>query len=312
MAKEPRNLSGSVVAITGAARGIGRATAAALVREGARVAIGDLDVELARRTASELGGGTQAFELNVADRGSFARFLEQVESQLGPVDVLVNNAGIMPVGLFLDEDDASAARQIDINLHGVVFGCKLALPGMLSRGRGHIVNIASSAGKAGIPGIATYSATKHAVVGLSEAIRAETFDTPIEVTVVMPGVVNTELQLGVKRLRGLKTVEPEDVADAIVAALRVPRFEVYVPKAIGGLNRFATLVPRKASETILRALGADKLMLDIDERERARYEERAARSEPGREPEAPDAAATAEKPAAGDPARPAEKVEAAP
>jgi NADP-dependent 3-hydroxy acid dehydrogenase YdfG len=171
--KEPRSLYGQVVAITGAARGIGKATARALVRQGARVGIGDLDVELARKTAEELGGSVEAFELNVCDRASFARFLDEVEGTLGPIDALINNAGIMPLGPFDEEDDATTLRQIDINLVGVMTGCKLAIPKMKQRGRGHIVNIASMAGRAGYSNAVTYCTTKFAVVGLSEALRSE-------------------------------------------------------------------------------------------------------------------------------------------
>src|SRR6478609_2481745 len=188
MAKEPRSLRGKVVAITGGARGIGKATAKALAREGAVIAIGDLDAELARATASELGEGSVGLELDVTRRDSFANFLDQVSERLGPLDVLINNAGIMPIGPFASEDDATARRMIDINLHGVIYGMKLALPGMRERGRGHVVNLASQAGKAGLPGGATYCATKHAVVGLSEAVRAELRGTNIGVSVVMPDV----------------------------------------------------------------------------------------------------------------------------
>ena len=165
MAKERRSLAGKVVAITGGARGIGEATARAIVAKGGKVAIGDLDVELAQKTAGVLGGGTIALELDVTRRDSFESFISQVEERLGPLDVLINNAGIMPIGPFVDEDDATARRMIDINLHGVIFGTKLAIPGMVRRGSGHIVNIASQAGKGGFPGGATYCATKHAVVG---------------------------------------------------------------------------------------------------------------------------------------------------
>ena len=166
------------------------------MREGAKVAIGDLDKPLAEQAAAELGGETVGLELDVTRRDSFANFLDQVSERLGPLDVLINNAGIMPIGPFTSEDDATARRMIDINLHGVIYGMKLALPGMRQRGRGHIVNLASQAGKAGLPGGATYCATKHAVIGLSEAVRAELRDTEIEVSVVMPAVVNTELGSG--------------------------------------------------------------------------------------------------------------------
>ena len=213
MAKEPRSIQGKVVAITGGARGIGKATAEALARKGARVAIGDLDADLAAQTAAGLAGEAVGLELDVTKRESFADFLAQVEERLGPLDVIINNAGIMPLGDFVDEDDATAVRMIDINLHGVIYGMKLALPGMLRRNTGHIVNIASQAGKAGLPGGATYCATKHAVVGLSEAVRAEVRETDIEVSCVMPAVVNTELGSGLVESRGVKVSQPEDVAD---------------------------------------------------------------------------------------------------
>ena len=148
MAKQPRSLSGKVVAITGGARGIGRATAAALVRKGAKVALGDIDIELAEQTAAELGGGTLALSLDVTDRASFECFLDETEQQLGPLDVLINNAGIMQLGLLAEESDATTTRQIDINLHGVICGSKLALQRFLPRRSGHLVNIASTAGKA--------------------------------------------------------------------------------------------------------------------------------------------------------------------
>jgi Short-chain alcohol dehydrogenase of unknown specificity len=169
MAKETRILTGRVAAITGGARGIGKATAQALLRQGMKVGIGDLDLAAAKATAAELGDGTEAFELDVTRRESVAAFLDGVEEKLGPIDVLVNNAGIMQLGSFLDEDDLTTQRQIDINVNGVLFGVKEVVPRFLSRGSGHLVNIASSAGKSGFPGGATYCGTKHFVVGFSEA-----------------------------------------------------------------------------------------------------------------------------------------------
>ena len=286
MAREPIPLRGKVVAITGGARGIGRATAGALVSRGAKVAIGDLDLELAQQTASELGEGTVALELDVTDRDSFARFLEQVEERLGPLDVLVNNAGIMPLGLLVDEDDATARRLIDINLHGVLFGVKLALPGMLARDSGHILNIASQAGKAGFPGGATYCATKHAVVGLSEALRAEVDETGVEVSCVMPAIVNTELAAGLQQARGVKSVEPEDVAAEIVSALERPRFDVFVPRSSGAVQKVVAILPRRAREVMAKAMNADRILAGADFRQRAAYEERAAHSEPSLDDEA--------------------------
>jgi NADP-dependent 3-hydroxy acid dehydrogenase YdfG len=276
MAKAPRSLAGKVIAITGGARGIGRASAAALITQGARIAIGDIDVSLAERTAEELANGTVGLPLDVTDRASFDKFLLEAESRLGPLDVLINNAGIMPIGPFVKETDATAHRMIDINVHGVIYGSKLALERFIPRNTGHLVNIASAAGKAGFPGGATYCASKHAVVGLSEAIRAETRDTGIEVSVVMPVVVHTELGSGLPETRGFKSVEPEDVAAAIVDALQMPRFDVFVPRSVGRLFRAQALVPRRVMEGIARVLKGDQVLMAPDHGARAAYEARMA------------------------------------
>src|SRR4051794_2018357 len=152
MAKQPRSLTGKVVVITGGGRGIGAATAKALVARGARVAIGDVDLATAERTAAELGGGTIARFLDVTDRPGFTAFLDEVEAELGPLDVLVNNAGIMQLSAVEDESDGAAVRQLELNLHGVIHGTKEAVRRMKPRGTGHVVNIASVAGKGGFPG----------------------------------------------------------------------------------------------------------------------------------------------------------------
>jgi short-subunit dehydrogenase len=299
MAKQPRILAGETAAVTGGARGIGRATAEALLRQGVRVAIGDVDIETARRTASELGPTAVALPLDVTDRASFAAFLDESEQQLGPLDTLVNNAGIMQIGRFIDEDDLTARRMIDINLHGVILGTKLALERMLARGRGHIVNVASQAGKFGSPGGATYSATKHAVVGLTEAVRGEMrlMGADVKLSYVMPYVVRTELGSGLGQARGLSDLEPSEVADAIVEALRYGTVEVWVPKRSRRTNQIVTLLPRRLSEGLGRAMKADRVLADADAGLRRGYELRAARSEPGLEPAEEQARLT---PASGD------------
>ena len=289
MAKAPRSLGGQVVAITGGARGIGRATAAALIAQGARVAIGDIEASLAERTAEELGSGTIGLPLDVTDRDSFDAFLQQVETRLGPLDILVNNAGIMPIGSFAEETDATAHRMVDINLHGVIYGSKLALARFIPRNRGHLVQIASVAGKMGFSGGATYCATKHAVVGLSESIRAEVRDTNIDISVVMPVVVNTELGSGLPETRSFKPVQPEDVADAIVEALQTGRFEVFVPRSIGSILRFNAVMPRKWVEAIGRMVKSDQVLAHPHLDRRAAYEARmvetiAHAEEPSTEP----------------------------
>jgi short-subunit dehydrogenase len=250
-----------------------------------RVAIGDVDLEAARQTASELGGSTVALPLDVTDRASFSRFLDDAEAQLGPIGVLVNNAGIMPIGRFIDEDDLTARRMVDINIHGVILGTKLALERMIPRDRGHIVNISSQAGKFGTPGGATYSATKHAVVGLTEALRGELrlMGADIDVSYVMPYVVNTELGSGLAKARGLHNLEPSEVADAIVEAVQNRTVEVWVPKSARRSSVLAAVLPRRLSEGFARAIKADRVLTDADANIRRQYELRASHSEPGLE-----------------------------
>jgi len=276
--KERRNLSGKVVAITGGARGIGKATATALVRKGCRVAIGDLDADLAEQTAAELGGGTVALSLDVTDRASFTAFLDAAERELGPVDVVINNAGIMPVTPLVEESDESVRRQLDINVYGVIVGTQLAIERLRPRAGGHIVNIASQAGKTPLPGIATYTATKHAVVGLSESVKAELRGSGVEISCVMPTVVNTELTAGVGQ-KMVRPVEASDVADEIVDALEVPRFDVFVPRYNAAMTRIGFLMPRSWREALGRLMKADKLMLEVDHGTRRAYEERASRED---------------------------------
>ncbi len=280
MAKTVRSLNGQVVAITGGARGIGRATATALIAQGARVAIGDIDAPLAEKTAAELGSGTIGLPLDVTDRESFAAFLDETERQLGPLDVLVNNAGIMPVGAFENETDDCAQRLVDINIHGVILGSKLAIQRFQPRGRGHIVQLASIAGKGGFPGGATYCATKHAVVGLTEALRSELRGTGIELHQVLPIGVNTELYSGVSAARGFPTAEPEDVANTIVELLQTGKFELYVPRKVAAITRMQALMPRRMAEAIIRFTKGDQLLLAADPSARAAYEARITGSAP--------------------------------
>ena len=278
MAAPSRSLQGRVAAVTGGARGIGRAIAVALAGRGMRVAIGDVDAAAAEATAAELG--CAAYPLDVTDPASFEGFLERVEADLGPLDVMVNNAGILHLGPFVEEDEARQVRQVDINLHGPIRGTKLALRRMRPRGGGHIVNVASSAGKFTPPGIATYTATKHGVVGFTEAARLENADAGIEFSIVMPGVVNTEMIAGYEDARGVRNVEPEDVARGVVGALERPRVDVWVPRSLGPTQRIMSLLPRRLREAAMRALRVDRVTWDADRSRRSAYEARAAASEP--------------------------------
>jgi short-subunit dehydrogenase len=262
-----RPIDGCVVAVTGGGRGIGLATVQALAARGARVAVGDLGGGLAMEAGGELGA-----PVDVTSRESFTAFLATVADRMAPIDVLINNAGVMHVGPFLEEDDAWTRRQLDVNVHGVILGCKLALPAMVERGSGHIVNVASVASKVGVPREAVYAASKHAVLGLSESLRAELRGTGVDLSVVMPGLVRTELAAGT--LKGSHVLEPEAVAKAIVAVLEHPRFDVYVPRAYAGFTTLSALLPRRAREAFLRAAGVGRNTAGTTPKDRAEYEQR--------------------------------------
>jgi NADP-dependent 3-hydroxy acid dehydrogenase YdfG len=272
---DPIRLHGLHVAITGGARGIGAATAERLRREHAHVSLGDVDLAAVEATAGRLGAVGLA--LDVTDRASFTAFLDAAEAAQGPLDVLINNAGIMPIGPFLEESDDVARRQFEINVHGVILGMKIALPRMLARGSGHIVNLASAAGRIALPGEATYVATKHAVVGLSEAVRWELEGTAVGVTTVLPNLANTRLGSGMHAARGMKKLDAADIADAIVDGLRRRRAEVYVPPSLRPLSVLEIALPRHLKHAVHRAFGSDRIAQDFNHAERAAYQEAAGR-----------------------------------
>lgn len=272
-----RNLSRKVIAITGAGRGIGLATAHEAIQRGATVVLGDIDERTVVESASELGPAAHPTGVDVADPQSFAEFIATAEA-VGPLTTLVNNAGIMPIGHFLDADLAVYRRAVEINVLGCINGTHAALPAMLERGNGHIVNVASTAGKAPVPGGATYCATKAAVLAFTETTRVEFARSGVEFTCVMPHFTNTELIAGTSGTKGIPVVEPGDVANAICNAIAHPKPDVYVPKAIGPILGAQPLLGRKVRDAINRKLGAYNAFLDIDADARSGYADRISHS----------------------------------
>jgi short-subunit dehydrogenase len=244
------------------------------------VAVGDIDADLARaaaeRVADATGAVVLAAPLDVADPASWEAFLTGM-APLGPVEVLVNNAGIMPLGPVLEEPHAVARAIVDVNLHGVINGTKAVAPGMVRRGRGHIVNVASAVGRVAVPHGATYSASKFAVVGFSEATRAELAPAGVDVSMVLPTVVRTELAAGVPAARGVHPVSAEDVAAVIVETIRRPRPESWVPRWSKGVARAADLMPLRAKGALAHLMRADSVLADADRDARAAYEARVRR-----------------------------------
>jgi short-subunit dehydrogenase len=278
MSKALIPISGRTVAITGAARGLGLATARELAARGARIAIGDLDGDLASVEAAALPGpGPHAgYALDVTDPESFEKFLTQA-AELGELDVLVNNAGIMPVRAFADEDPLVTRRQIEINILGVTTGTRLALDRMLPRGTGHIINVASAAGRVAVPGEAVYTATKHAVVGFDEALRVELRGTGVEVSTILPSLAATELASGMRPPRFVPMVKPEQVAKAIAKTLERPKLEMIVPAWTTPLIRMTLALPPNARDRIRDFFQIGELGSQVDTAARAAYVERTQR-----------------------------------
>jgi NAD(P)-dependent dehydrogenase (short-subunit alcohol dehydrogenase family) len=271
--KPPRPLAGLHVAVTGGAHGIGRAIAGAFTAAGAEVAIGDLDATGAQAAADEVGG--LGLALDVTDPNSFRAFLDAAEARHGPLDVLVNNAGIDWIGPFDQEPYAVTRRELEVNLLGPIIGSRLALQRWLADDRpGHLINIASGAGRIPLPGSASYSASKHGVVGLTESLRLEYRHTGIRFSVVQPAQVETAMMDGQARSRLLTVVTPADVATAVLNAVRYNRFEVWVPASQGIAAKLGAVLPRRLREAALLAIGIGRLAQGADRGARRGYHER--------------------------------------
>jgi 2-hydroxycyclohexanecarboxyl-CoA dehydrogenase len=222
-----RGLGEKVAFVTGAASGIGRATAIRLGEEGARVAAADLNSNGAAATASIIGNGSVGLELDVTDLSSVRAAIEEAEKGLGPIDILVNCAGWDRVEPFLDNSEETWDRVIDINLKGVIRCTRSVLDGMTSRRSGCIVNISSDAGRVGSSGEVVYSGAKAGIIGFSKGVARETARHGLRVNVVCPGPTNTPLmaataeanpRLGealVKAIPFRRLAEPEEIAAAV-------------------------------------------------------------------------------------------------
>jgi NADP-dependent 3-hydroxy acid dehydrogenase YdfG len=228
-------LDGKVALVTGASSGIGEATALALAAEGAKVAIAARRVEKLEELAKQISGqGGQALVISadVTEDAQIQEMLEKTRSQFGRLDILINNAGLMLVGPVEDTDTKDWQRMIDIDLMGLMKTTQAALPVMKEQGGGHIVNIASIAGRIPIPNYAVYNAVKFGVVAFSEALRKEVVKEKIRITVVEPGAVATELTSQIFNpevreqveafYKSVTPLEKEDIAAAIVYAVTQP------------------------------------------------------------------------------------------
>jgi NAD(P)-dependent dehydrogenase (short-subunit alcohol dehydrogenase family) len=269
-------VTGLRAAITGGAQGIGRAIAQALIAGGAKVVLGDVQGDLVGQTAAELAA--TGHRLDVADPADFASFLDAATADLGGLDVLVNNAGIMPIGPFLSENTTLIRRTIEIDLLGVMTGTRLAGMRFAARGSGHIVNIASVMGTLASPNAASYCAAKYGVVGFSAALRQEWRGSGVNISAICPGFVRTEAIAGMAApgpLARLLVVDPDDVAAAVVSELRRGASRtVFVPRTVGLISRGSAPIPAAVVDAVFRLAGGTKVTSDLDRTKRSSYQNR--------------------------------------
>jgi short-subunit dehydrogenase len=274
-------INGRTIVVTGAARGIGNAIAKALLARGARVVVGDRDVDTLDSAVTDLArlGQAVGYPLDVTNPQSFSEFLDKARGEGGgKIDVLINNAGVMPVGPFLDQSDQAIRTAVEVNFFGVLNGCRLVLPEMVARRSGHIINIASMAGMLGVPGQAVYAGTKFAVVGLSTALADEFAPQGVEVSAVLPTFTNTELIAGTSPTAAQRPVQPEDIAAMVVKVLGKPTTLVSVPRQLRFIGPLTQLLSPRARRWLNKKMGNDRVFLDFDPTARKSYEDRAQSS----------------------------------
>ena len=228
-----KQLNEQVIAISGASSGIGLATARDLAGLGAKVAVGARRVDRLQHVAAEIrstAGVVMTQPLDVRDQGSFEAFVSATVAEFGRIDVLVNNAGVMPLSAFRALRVDEWNQTIDVNVRGVLHGIAAALPRMKHQGNGHFVNVASIGAHRSFPGAGVYCASKFAVWALSDALRQEELEGDIRVTTISPGTTTSELADHItdtdaaEAMRAFRaiTIEPDAVARAIAFAIQQP------------------------------------------------------------------------------------------
>lgn len=263
--------------VTGGARGIGLAIGRALFDSGCQVVLTDVDEEalnVAVQALDSTGERVMGRPLDVTKPSAWARVIQEVGELWGPIDILINNAGIMVIGEYLEVELPLDERQMNINVWGVLHGQRAVLPEMLRRGRGHVVNIASAAGQVGVPYAAVYSATKFAVVGVTEAVAYEYRDTGVHFSVVCPSVVDTDLVAGTRHPRWPPMATPEDVARGVIRAIRKRKELVFVPRAARLSSLLPAILPRSITRRVAEFLKMGDMFNQVDPEARAGYRAR--------------------------------------
>ncbi len=248
-----RKVRGTTVVITGATSGIGRATALEFVSAGARVVVAGRRVERLQSLVAEIeaqGGEALAVPTDVADEAQVTALIEKASARFGRIDTLVNNAGVAIAAKFADQSLADFKRLMDVNFWGAVYACKAVLPQMKAQGGGVIINVSSIFGKRGMPFESAYCASKFALAGFSESLRAELMSDNIDVSTIFPGAVETEIfeaaanQTGLEMPNALPKFPAREMAKVIVRDAQFPQPEIVMALDALAINFFNTVAPR--------------------------------------------------------------------
>lgn len=269
-------MDGAVALVTGGARGIGLAIAHRLAGMGARVVIADLDEAAATDAAREVGSGARGFVLDVTDFEEYLRVVDEIEDSIGPIDIVVNNAGIMPVGPLLSESRGVAEATMRVNFWSHYISFQVLAPRMIGRGRGHFINVTSAAGAIHSPGLASYVASKHAATGFARSAREELAGTGVTISTVMPSAVRTQLVDGIpfKWWEKLGIIPPSWVARDAVRTVHNRPAVVGSPRGTVLALRLQHLVPEWLWLLGRRVVNADRTVGPVDRQARSEYDGR--------------------------------------
>ncbi len=261
-----RDLKGKRVLVTGSGAGIGRVIAERFAHEGSDVVLADIN-ETALAEAGEAitraGGLARAYKLDVGDGDSILRLRDELHRDAGPIDVLVNNAGVVYGGAFLDVPLAKHLATFRVNVIGLVAVTHAFLPDLIAQPEGHLVNIASAAGMIGLPFGSTYASSKWAVMGFSESIRLELSmlgTNTVHVTTVCPSYVSTGLFEGARPAKMTSMLTPEGLADMVLEAVKKDRIYVLTPWLVKVTPILKGMLPTRVFDAVAWTFGATSSM----------------------------------------------------